>query len=205
MLAIWENHNTLVWSKIAVVTKFLYSSVTAWVAKCEEVLFIIHVRLNVFWSNGFACHRPRLPNRGPYAAREVVLCGPRCDEFVSRFLKFFIFYRLKYTCHQNTPKLYLLFLLWAYHPKTCITNASKISQLFRFGLNPYKLATLRATTGLIYRLVLSHKTYQNQRICNVTIAYWNVTKTFVARNEHPHVKVARNTKKVGQAYHRALD
>jgi len=27
--------------------------------------------------------------------------------------------------HQNTPKLYLLFLLWAYHRKTCITNALK--------------------------------------------------------------------------------
>jgi len=86
------------------------------------------------------------PARGPHAAREVFLCGPRCNKFVSRFFKFLVFfYRLKYICHQNTPKLYLLFLLWAYHPKTCITNASKICQLFRFGLRPYKLATLRAT------------------------------------------------------------
>jgi len=30
MLAMWENHNTLVWSKIAVVTKFRCSYVTAW-------------------------------------------------------------------------------------------------------------------------------------------------------------------------------
>jgi len=43
--------------------------------------------------------------------------------------------------------------------------------------------------------VLSHKTYQNQGICYVT-------KTFVARNEFPHVKVARNIKNVGQAYAR---
>jgi len=43
-----------------------------------------------------------------------------------------------------------------------------------------------------YHLVLSHKTYQNQGICYVT-------KTFVARNKFAHVKVARNTKKVGQA------
>jgi len=50
-----------------------------------------------------------------------------------------------------------------------------------------------------YRLVLSHKTYQNQGISDFTIAYCYVSKTFVARNKFPHVKVARNTKKVGQA------
>jgi len=57
------------------------------------------------------------------------------------------------------------------------------------------LATLRASIGLIYHLMLSHKTYKNQGICYVT-------KTFVARNKFPYVKVARNTKKVGQACHR---
>jgi len=46
--------------------------------------------------------------------------------------------------------------------------------------------------------VLSHKTYQNQDICYITIAYCYVTKTLVARNKFPHVKVTRNTKKVGQ-------
>jgi len=64
------------------------------------------------------------------------------------------------------------------------------------------MTTLRATTGLCithYDLVLSHKTYQNQGICYATIAYCYVTKTFVVRNKFPHVKVARNTKKVGQA------
>ena len=30
-----------------------------------------------------------------------------------------------------------------------MTNASKICKFFRFGLHPYKLATLRATIGLI--------------------------------------------------------
>ena len=44
-----------------------------------------------------------------------------------------------------------------------------------------------------YHLVLSHKTNQNQGICYVT-------KTFVTRNKFPLVKVARNTKKVGQAW-----
>jgi len=34
-------------------------------------------------------------------------------------------------------------------PKTCITNASKICQSFRFGVHPYKMATLRATVALI--------------------------------------------------------
>ena len=53
-----------------------------------------------------------------------------------------------------------------------------------------------------YHLVLSHETYQNRGICYVTIAYCYVTKMFVARNKFPHVKVARNTKKVGQAWHR---
>jgi len=43
---------------------------------------------------------------------------------------------------------YLLFLLWAYHPKTCITNVSKICQFFRFGLHPYKLATRRTSIEL---------------------------------------------------------
>ena len=134
------------------------------------------------------------------AAQEVVLNGPRCHQFVSRLLKFLVFfYGLKCICHQNTPKLYLLFLLWAYHPQTCITSDAKICQFFRFGLLPYKLAILRATTGLItswYRI--KHKTYQNKGICYVTIAYCYVTKTFVARNKFPHVKVARNTKKVGR-------
>jgi len=84
------------------------------------------------------------------AAREVVLSGPRCNKFVSRLFIFLVLcYRLKYICHQNTPTSYLLFLLWAYHPQTCITNASKICQFFRFGLHPHKLATLRATIGLI--------------------------------------------------------
>jgi len=45
-------------------------------------------------------------------------------------------------------------------PKNCITNASQICQMFRFGLHPYKLATLRlrATISLIitsyYRIKL---------------------------------------------------
>lgn len=30
--------------------------------------------------------------------------------------------------------------------------------------------------------------------------YLSLVKTFVARNQFPHVKVARNTKKVGQAW-----
>ena len=55
-------------------------------------------------------------------------------------------------------KLYLLLLLWAYHPQTCITDAAKICQFFRIGLHPYKLAALRATIGLIitscYRIEL---------------------------------------------------
>jgi len=139
------------------------------------------------------------PTRGPHAGGEVVSCGPRCIKFVSRFFEFLVFfYRLKYICHRNTPKLYLLFLLWAYHLKTCITKASKICQLLRFCLHPYKLATLRATIGLIYHLVLSHKTYQNQGISYVIIAYCYVTKTFVARNKYHHVNVAHNVKRLGR-------
>jgi len=52
--------------------------------------------------------------------------------------------------------------------------------------------------------VLSHKTYQNQGICYATIAYCYVTKLFVARKKIPHVKMARNTTKVGQACSRCL-
>jgi len=48
--------------------------------------------------------------------------------------------------------------------------------------------------------VLPHKTYQNQGICYFAIAHCYVTKTFVACNKFSHVKVAPNTKKVGQAW-----
>jgi len=90
-------------------------------------------------------------------------------------------------------------------PTSWLANGLAYVWLFRFGLHPYMLATLRATIGLIYHLVLSHKTYQNQGICYFTIAYCYVTKTFVAHKKCPHVKVARNTKKVGQTCHRPLD
>jgi len=62
-----------------------------------------------------------------------------------------------------------------------------------------------ANTACNYRthLLLSHYTYQNEGICYVKIAYCYVTKTFVARNKYPHVKVVRNTKKIGQACHRS--
>jgi len=90
------------------------------------------------------------PTCKPHAACEVVFSGSRRNKFLSRLLKFLVFfYRIRYICHQNTPKLYLLFLLWANHSKTCIVNTSKICQFFRFGLHPYQLATLRATIGLI--------------------------------------------------------
>ena len=89
---------------------------------------------------------------------------------ISRLLKFLVFfYRLRCICHQNTPKLYLLFLLWAYHPNTCITNASKICQFLRFSFHPYKLATLRAAIGFIitscYCIILIKITVAN---CYVT-------------------------------------
>jgi len=112
-----------------------------------------------------------------------------------RLSKFFVFfYRLKYICHQNTPKLYLLFLLWAFHPKTCITKASKICKFFRYGLHPYKLARLRATIGLIitscYRIKLIKIKGHNSLLLR--------HKAFVARNKFPHVEVACNTKKLGR-------
>ena len=133
-------------------------------------------------------------------APELVLSVPRCNKFVSILFKFLVFfYTLKYICHQNTPKLYLLFLLWAYHRKPCRTNASKMCQFFRFGLHPYKLATPRATIGLILISCCSIKRMKINGF--VTSQYLNVTsqKTFVARNKFPHVKVVRNTEKVGQA------
>jgi len=36
-------------------------------------------------------------------------------------------------------------------------------------------------------------------MCYVKRSYYYITKTFVARNKFPHVKVAHNTEKVGQA------
>ena len=84
-----------------------------------------------FFGKSCTLHNHSYCTRLPNLQAEVVLSGPRSIKFVSRLLKFLVFfYRLKYICHQNTPKLYLLFLLWAYHPKTCITNASKICQFF---------------------------------------------------------------------------
>jgi len=119
------------------------------------------------------------PTRGPHAAREVVLSGPLCNKFVSRLFKFLVFfYRLKYIYHQNTPKLYLLFLLWTYHPKTCTTNASKICQFFRFGLHPFKPATLRATIGLIITSCYRMKLIKIKRFVtsHSTLTYCYVTK-----------------------------
>jgi len=58
---------------------------------------------------------------------------------------------------------------------------------------------MSGTTGTDYHLVLLHKTNQIQGIFYFTTAYYCVTKTFVARIKFPHVKVARNIKKVGQA------
>ena len=96
-------------------------------------------------------------------------------------------------------KLYLLFLLRAYHPKACITNASKICQFLRFGSHPYKLATLRANIGLIiiFCYSIEHTKSRDLLRHNSLLLHH---KTFVARNKFPHVKVARNTEKVGQAW-----
>jgi len=112
--------------------------------------------------------------------------GLRRNKFVSRL---YIFGRLKYICYQNTRKWYLLFLLWAYHPKTCVTNASKIYQFFRFGLHPYKLATIGLIITLCYRIKLIK------------------IKGFVTSQKRLRpainflmVNVARTTKKVGQAW-----
>jgi len=61
---------------------------------------------------------PRLPNpwAACHAAPEVVLSGPRCNKFVNRLFKFLVFfYKLKYICHQNTPKLTCCF---CYGPTT---------------------------------------------------------------------------------------
>jgi len=72
------------------------------------------------------------------------------------------------------------------------TNAWEICQFFRFGLHPYKLATLRATIGLIisscYRIIL------------IKIKDLLRHKKFVARSKFLYVKVARYTKKFGQAW-----
>ena len=40
-------------------------------------------------------------------------------------------------------------------------------------------------------------------MCYVKRSYYYITKTFVARNKFPHVKVAHNTEKVGQAWPRS--
>jgi len=58
-------------------------------------------------------------------------------------------------------------------PKNLYNKRFENMSIFRFGLHPYKLATLRATIGLIvtscYRI---KKTYQNQGICYVTKRLW---------------------------------
>jgi len=52
---------------------------------------------------------------GLHVALKVVSSGPRCNKFVSRLFEIFeLFYRLKYICHQNTPKLYLLVMVMVY-------------------------------------------------------------------------------------------
>jgi len=122
-------------------------------------------------------------------------------KFVSTLFRFLVyFYRLKYICHQNTPKLYLLFLLWTYLPKTCRYNKLfENMSIFRFRFTPIQAGNGACNYRTHYHLVLSHETYQNQGICYVTISYCYVAKTFVACNKFLHVKVACDTFKVGQA------
>ena len=93
-------------------------------------------------SGPLSCRCRLQPNHGPHATPEVVLCGPRCNKFASRLFSLYFFIRLKYICHQIKPK--------SCTQNTCIINALNISQCFRFGLHTYKLATLRATIGLIF-------------------------------------------------------
>jgi len=69
----------------------------------------------------------------------------------------------------------------------------KICQFLGFGLHPYKLATLRATVGLIITACYRIKLIKIK-------GFVTSQKTFVTCNKFPHVKVARNTKKVGQAW-----
>ena len=99
--------------------------------------------------------KPRLPNPRHARLFEVARDAISPEADFSNFLV--LFCTLKYICHQNTPKLCLLFLLWAYYPKTCITNVSKICQFFRFGLHPHKLAALCATIELIFTSCYSVK------------------------------------------------
>ena len=79
----------------------------------------------------------------------------------------------------------------------CITNASKYVNFLDL-LTSIQAGNTACNYRTHYHLVLSHKTYQNQGICYVTIAYCYITKTFVARNKFTHVKVARNTKKLSR-------
>jgi len=77
-------------------------------------------------------------------------------------------------------------------PKNLYSKHFEKCQFFRFGLHPYKLATLHATIGLIITLCYRIKLIKIKE-------FVTSQKTFVACNKFPHVKVARSTKNVGQA------
>jgi len=79
-------------------------------------------------------------------------------------------------------------------PKNLYNKRFENMSIFRFGSHPYKLATLRVTIGLIITSCYRIKLIKIK-------GFVTSQKAFVARNKFPHVKVTRNTQKVGQAWY----
>jgi len=83
--------------------------------------------------------------------------------------------------------------------KNLYNKRSENMSIFRVGLHPYKLAILHATIGLIITLCYGMKLIKFKGFVKSQWLIVTSQKTFLAHNKFPHVKVACNTKKVGQA------
>ena len=158
------------------------------------------------------CSEPSASQTGPYrvnqgcptAACEVVLSGPRRNKFVSSVQIFSIFLQAQVYFPSKHTKIIPVVSVMCLPPKNIYNKHFENMSIFQVWFTSIQAGNTACNCGTHCHLVLSHKAYQNQGICYFTIVYCYVTKAFVARNKFPHVKVARNTTKVGQAWRKSI-
>jgi len=132
---------------------------------------------------------------------EVVLCGPRCNEFVGRLFKFLVFFTGSSMFAIKTHQYYTC--CFCYGPTTenlCNKRFENMSifKIWFTSTQAQKLAILRAT----YHLVLPHKTYQNQGICYIILCYhFYCVRKLVSCLTHPVLRKSRYMKQKEKITH----
>jgi len=125
--------------------------------------------------------------------------GQRCNKFISRFFIFCsTFSKAQVYLPSKHTKIKPVVSVMSLPPKNLYNKRlTKICQFFRFGLHPYKLATLRATIGFIITSCYSIKLI---KIRGFVTSQKLIIVTAQKRLWPANVKVARNTEKVGQVW-----